>query len=96
MIENQRAGRDMRHHSIVGSELVIALSYYTRLSCGPVSAVGAARKNLEGAGDGCQRPLRSRFQPRLTPGVGLQTVIHGKQAANRTVISAVVIFVEDD
>ena len=72
MIENQRAGRDMRHHSIVGAELVIALSYYTRLSCGPVSAVGAARKHMDSAGDGFQRPLlrRSRFQPRLTPGVG--------------------------
>src|SRR5262250_491860 len=52
MIEHQRAGRDMRHHSIVGSELVIALSSYTRLSCGPVSAVGAARKNMDSAGDG--------------------------------------------
>ena len=31
MIENQRAGRDVSHHSIVGSELVIAFPYYTRL-----------------------------------------------------------------
>jgi hypothetical protein len=34
--------------------------------------VGAARKGMEGAGDGIQRPLRSRFQPRLTPGVRRQ------------------------
>ena len=50
MIENQRAGRDVSHHSIVGSELVIAFPYYTRLSCGPVSAVGAAREGMGGAG----------------------------------------------
>ena len=70
VIENQRAGRDVSHHSRVGSELVIALSYYTCLSCGPVSAVGAAREGMDGAGDGIQLTLRFRFQPRLTPGVG--------------------------
>ena len=68
----------MRHHSIVGSELVIAFSYYTRLSCGPVSAVGAARKNMDSAGDGEQRPLRSRFQPRLTRGVAMTSNVKGR------------------
>jgi len=32
------------------------------------------------AGDGCQRPLRSRFQPRLMPGVGLRAAGAGWQA----------------
>ncbi len=71
MIENQRAGWDECHHSIVEIELVIAFFYYTRLSCGPVSAVGAARENMGGAGDGLQ-PLpvpRSGFRQRLAPGV---------------------------
>jgi hypothetical protein len=27
VLENQRAGRDVRHHSIVGAELVIAFLY---------------------------------------------------------------------
>jgi hypothetical protein len=60
VIENQRAGRDVRHYSIVGSELVIALRYYTRLRCVPVSAVGAAREGMAGAGDEPQRtPVQS-------------------------------------
>jgi hypothetical protein len=29
VIENQRAGRDVSHHSLVGAELVIALPYST-------------------------------------------------------------------
>ena len=52
MIENQRARRDASHHAIVGSAFVMALSYYTRWSCDPVSAVGVARENMDGAGDG--------------------------------------------
>jgi hypothetical protein len=59
VIENQRAGRDASHHSIVGSEFVMALRYYTRLPRGPVSAVGAAREDMDSAGDGVQPPLRS-------------------------------------
>ena len=51
VIEDQRAGRDASHHSIVGSELVMALPYSTCLSCGPVSAVGAAREGMDSAGD---------------------------------------------
>jgi len=67
VIENQRAGRDASHHSIVGSEFVIALRYYTRWPCGPVSAVGAAREGMDGAGDCLQPPLlcRSGFRQRL-------------------------------
>src|ERR687887_1846689 len=57
VIENQRAGRDASHHSIVGSAFVIAWRYYTRWPCGPVSAVGAAHEGMEGTGDRCQRPL---------------------------------------
>ena len=71
VIEHQRAGRDGRHHAIVGAELVIAFPYYTRVSCGPVSAVGAACEGMGGAGDGVQRPLRGRFQARLTRGVDM-------------------------
>jgi hypothetical protein len=69
VIKNQRAGRGASHHSIVRSAFVIALRYYTRLPCGPVSAVGAAREGMEGAGDACQPPFvpRSRSSPRLTP-----------------------------
>jgi hypothetical protein len=58
---------------------VIALRYYTRLPCGPVSAVGAAREGMEGAGDALQRPLRARFQARLTRGVRRQR--RGEKAA---------------
>src|SRR5438876_11050191 len=65
VIENQRAGRDASHQSVVGSELVIAPLYCTRLRCGPVSAVGTAREGMDGAGDG--------LQPRLTPSVGCAT-----------------------
>src|SRR5437867_5135447 len=57
VIENQRAGRDASHQSVVGSELVIAPLYCTRLRCGPVSAVGTAREGMDGAGDGLQRPV---------------------------------------
>jgi hypothetical protein len=38
---------------------VMALRYYTRLPRGPVSAVGAAREDMDSAGDGVQPPLRS-------------------------------------
>ena len=69
MIEHQRAGRDVRHHARVGAERVMALRYSTLLPCGPVSTVGAAREGMDGAGDGFQRPLRSRFPPRLTRSV---------------------------
>jgi hypothetical protein len=38
--------------------------------------VGAAHEGMESAGDGVQRPLRSRFQPRLTPSVRLHKVCY--------------------
>jgi len=71
VIENQRAGRDASHQSVVGSERVIAPLSCTLWRCDPVSAVGTAREDMDGAGDGFQRSLvsRFRFQPRLRPGV---------------------------
>lgn len=39
---------------------MMACFYETRFSCGPVAAVGAARENIESAGDGPQRTLVGR------------------------------------
>ena len=37
------------------------------------------RAQQGGAGDGLQRPLRSRFQPRLTPGVDMTSNVKSGQ-----------------
>ena len=60
MREHQRAGRDASHHALVGSACVMAVRSSTRWPCGPVSAVGAAREGMEGAGDRQQPPLVPR------------------------------------
>jgi hypothetical protein len=69
VIEHQRAGWDASHHSVVGSDLVIAPLYYILWRCGLVSAVGTAREGMEGASDCLQRPLRSRFRQQLSASV---------------------------
>ena len=65
-----RKGLRTRGNALEG--MVIAFMFGL---CGiAVSTVGITREGIDGAGDGIQRPLRSRFQPRLMSSVRLQRI----------------------
>jgi hypothetical protein len=82
VIEGPRAARETSHQSLVGSQLVIASCYSTRLWwAGPVSAVGATREGMGGAADYLQRSLvpRSRLRQQLTPGVAMTADVKSEE-----------------